>query len=1160
MKSLFTHLTLAILLIGIGQRSMAIGLENEYLPKSEIDAGYTVNPINDFGIVGPEELCLYYGSIIGEFFGGGLATDVFKWKIIKSDGSVLVDREGGFQTFSHTFSEVGVFEIQLSIRRGLEEVYSGTKKIIINKGADLVIENSYLLCDDGKATLTLLNPNTSNINSYQIKWFDSSDKLVGTGNSIEVNSPDKYRVEFFTINEVGLEVCPFEINTYVYKPKEFKLTISVPQVCEGVQSTLVSAGNSVFGSWFFQKEGNDEKVFLGKGNKWEIVGGRDLDGPGIYKIIFEVDNSAAEFCKTEDSVNFTVNQHSNFNINFEKGVDNCNSKDGVLVIEAVTKLDILRVRREGVVIATYRNLIEGEVIKIPNLSPGLYVASGALNGCSRSRGTVLPLINPPSSLQYTIQEIIGETCDLSGKIDGQINIKMLEANFSGSYKLLTTTGGIVKRGNLVDVQELTVLAAAGNYFLEISNGDGCLNPRAQRITIGSKGQVAFTAPERFTVCEYYDFTPSTNQNLGFTLTYPDGSKVTKNKGEAFRMDQSGEYFLLGFESDSQIGLCPRETSIFVTVNKQVQFEPELISKDCFGNKQYKANLFGEDPSRFNIKWINEKDEVVGTEEFLFPISSGEFELDVQPKNSENCPAPPKAFVIENTVLAVDVSLKASVLCPGSSSLIELETDLEEVKKIFWLFIDPSGNSTVLDQLENKTEISVQNPGTYEVVVFNEMNCEIGRSFVSVAESTAIAAFQIPGQIILCDLLHLVPETELDLAFTLVNPNGEISLIGPGEVVTFSQAGEYSLTAESADPDIVLCAVTKSIQVVRTDSFNFEPQISDQTCEGKLVFEANLFGKPVSEVDIFWYNENGALVGNDQFLTPETYGLFSLEVRPKGSYPCPAPNSKAFEVIKPIIAVEGSLSSTPFCTEGENVTVSLEADFELVSKIQWYFRDFNGNLVWLKNFNGQKEIVVSKEGTYEVEIFNKLGCIVGKDVLMVMRSMDESRPEVEERYLICPALGSAEGINPGNFQKYEWVLNGKLLSEEAVFSPSESGDYILTVTNSDGCKFSTTFEVLVECKVEVIHTTGMSTKDSQRPFRVYSNPLVDEVGVWIYNNWGQLVYQCSQQNLTSGNKVCEWYGDFNGQTIETGTYAVKIIYKNNIENISKSIWSSVTVVD
>jgi hypothetical protein len=175
-------------------------------------------------------------------------------------------------------------------------------------------------------------------------------------------------------------------------------------------------------------------------------------------------------------------------------------------------------------------------------------------------------------------------------------------------------------------------------------------------------------------------------------------------------------------------------------------------------------------------------------------------------------------------------------------------------------------------------------------------------------------------------------------------------------------------------------------------------------------------------------------------------------------------------------------------------------------------------------------------------------------------MDQSRPEVEDSYTLCPALGMDEGINPGDFQKYSWTLNGKTVSNESVFSPSKSGPYTITVTNFDGCTYSASFEVIVECEVQVTHTTGMSTKDIQRPFKVYSNPLVDEVGVWIYNKWGQLVYQSTPQNQTSGNVACEWYGDFNGQPIEIGTYAVKIIYKNSIENITKTIWSSVTVVD
>ncbi|MCH6235572.1 gliding motility-associated C-terminal domain-containing protein [Cognataquiflexum rubidum] len=1160
MKSFLNYLIPFMVLIAIGQRSLAMGLEKELFLKPEFDAELFVNQTNEFGIVGPEELCLYYGSNIGEFFGGGLVTDVFKWKIIKADGSVLVDREGGFQTFSHTFSEVGVYEIQLNIRRGLNEVFSGTRQIVINKGADPVIENTYLLCNGSSTILTLLDPNTPNLGAYQVKWMDSSGQIVGTTNSIQVDRAGKYTAEFFSLNEIGLEVCPFSVSTYVYESKNYSLTISTPQVCNGGTVVTVSAGNSIFGNWYYKKRDGNEKVFLGQGSKKEIISTRDLQGEGEYDIIFEVDNTYNNFCKASEQIGLKVNQTADVSLSFENQTTNCGSDDGVLLVVALTDLDLLRVRRNGIEIARFENLVKGQEMRIPGLSPGLYTASAAFSGCSRTRAAVIPLANPPADMIFNLVEVIGETCNDSGKVDGQIKIKMNDTSFIGSFRLLSTSGAVIKSGTVDSQNIFSIYAPAGNYFLEISNDEGCVFPRPQRITIGSKGQVVFAAPERLTVCEYFDFTPTTNQNLEFTLTYPDNSQATKSSGESFRLDQSGEYILLGLEKDSQGGFCPRETSIFVTVTNQVQFEPELISRDCFGNRQYKANLFGADPSKFYIKWINEIGQVVGTEEFLFPVSSGEFKLEVRPVNSEACPIPTKSFIIEAPVLAVDVTLQATVLCNGGNAEISLDTDFQEVKTIYWIYIGPTGESMVLDQSENKTSISVTNPGTYEAVVYNDLACEIGRNLITITENNAKADFEVPERLVICDYFELIPDSALELMFTIISPDGEVGIFQPGEKILFSQNGEYTITSQSVNPNSYLCPVSKKIEVVGNSPISFEPKLSEQTCGGKLIFEAYLFGKSAAEVDVFWYNELGALVGNEQFLTPETYGIFTLEVRPKGSYPCPAPNSKEFEVIKPIIAVEGSLSATPFCSEGENVTVSLEANFGLVSKIQWYYRDFNGNLVLLKNFNGQREIVVSKEGTYEVEIFNKLGCTVGKDVLMVMRSMDESRPQVEETYLICPSLGSDQGINPGNFQKYEWVLNGRLLSEEAVFSPTVGGKYILTVTNSDGCTFSTAFEVLVECKVQVIHTTGMSTKDSQRPFRVYSNPLVNEVGVWIYNNWGQLVYQCSKQNLTAGNELCEWYGDFNGQTIETGTYAVKIIYKNNVENITKSIWSSVTVVD
>ncbi|MCL6260703.1 hypothetical protein M3O96_16480, partial [Aquiflexum sp. TKW24L] len=799
-----------MILIAMGQMSLAMGLENELSPKSKIESELFFNQINEFGIVGPGELCLYYGSNIGEFFGGGLISDVFRWKILSSDGRLIVEREGGFQSFSHTFSEVGIYEIQLNIRRGLNEVYHGTKQIIINKGVDPVIQNTYLLCKGNNTTLTLLDPSIPNLDAYQVKWIDGTGQLVGTTNSIQVDRPGKYTAEFFSLNEIGLEVCPFSISTFVYESKTYSLTISTPQVCNGGTVVTVSAGNSIFGNWFYKRRDVNQKVLLGQGSKIEIISAGDLDGVGEYDIIFEVDNADNNFCKVSEKIGLKVNQTAEVSVVFENQTTSCVSNDGVLLVVALTDLDLLRIRRNGIEIARFENLVQGQELRIPGLSPGLYTASAAIGGCSRTRAAVVPLANPPADMRFNLVEVIGETCNDTGKIDGQIKIKMNDPSFIGSFRLLGTNGAVIKSGTVDSQIIFSIYAPAGIYFLEINNDEGCVFPRPQRITIGSKGQVAFTAPERLTVCEYFDFTPVTSQNLEFTLTYPDNSQVIRSSAESFRLDQSGEYFLLGVEKDSQGGFCPRETSIFVTVTNQIQFDPELISRDCFGNKQYRANLFGADPSRFYIKWINEIGQVVATEEFLFPVSSGEFKLEVRPVNSEACPIPTKSFIIEAPVLAVDVALAASVLCAGGNSEITLSTDFQEVETINWIYISPSGESMFLDKFKNKTSITVNNPGAYEAVVYNDLACEIGRNLITVIESNAKADFEVPEQFVICDYFELIPDTALKLIFTTLSPTGEVGMFQPGEKILISQNGEYTITSQSTDPNIQLCPVSKKI--------------------------------------------------------------------------------------------------------------------------------------------------------------------------------------------------------------------------------------------------------------------------------------------------------------------------------------------------------------
>ncbi|UJP64323.1 gliding motility-associated C-terminal domain-containing protein [Mongoliitalea daihaiensis] len=1117
-------------------------------------------PIFEHSITGPDELCLYYGSIIGEFFGGGRLTDVFRWRIINENGQVIIDREGGFQTFSHTFSEVGEYEIQLNVRRGVEEVFSGTKKITINPGANITLNNAYLLCDNGSTTMQLLDPNTPGLSNYRIEWTNSNGTVVSTSNTFTTDRPDRYTVSFFTFNQSGAQVCPFSVSTTVSRPRDYSINISANEVCQGGSTITLSATNNAFGNWFFTKDGGTEETLLGEGRRLDFTVNRDLNGPGDYEFIFRPDNSNNEFCKLEEKIGFRVNFTPNVRIFFQQEAESCEANDGILIIEALGDVDRITLFKNGQMIDRFFDLKEGEVIELTGMEAAIYRASVALGNCSTSRSVLLPMSNPPDEINFNIIEITDESCNETGTIDGKIKIQLSQPNFTGSYRLLQINGTVFSSGEINNANEFEFFAPAGSYFLALSNDQNCSYPNDQRINISSKGEVNFSVPDRLNICEYFDFSPTTSMDLVFTLIYPDNTEIIKSSQETFRLDQAGEYRIIGRDVNTEDGFCPRELNFFVNLTNQINYEPELISEDCFGNKQYFANLFGADISRYNIRWINENGVVVGTEEFLFPTSSGEFKLEVQPRNSEACPTPPKSFFIQPAVTEVAVNLSAEPLCPGGESRIDLVTDFDEVKQIFWLFIDEDGESTPLDQFDDQQWIVISEEGSYEAVVYNRLNCEIGRNFIQINTSTDLAIFDIPESIVVCEFYELTPQTELDLTFIVRFPDGNELNYAKGDLIFFDQEGEHLITASSADPTIFLCEISKAIQVTQKNAIPFSPELVDQSCDGTLTYSAELFGTSSSETDFLWYGPDGSLLGEMEFFQPQENGIYELEVRPQGSLVCPEPNRISFEVIMPVTELDGSLSVAFYCPNAPFTTVTLDADLEQVTRIQWYFTNLQGDRTTLDDFFGQSEIIAIEEGFYRVETFNALDCPLGADEVLVQRSTDDLRPQINENYTICAQFGLFVTINPGSFSEYQWFFNGELVSESSTFEPRSAGSYDLIVTSVEGCDFSASFEVVEECKLQIRHTTGMQPNNDKLPFEIYANFLIDEIEVWIYNHWGQLVYHCLNQNNDGETPSCSWMGVLNGEKILQGTYAVKIRYKNNFENIDRTEFGSLIVID
>jgi hypothetical protein len=136
-------------------------------------------------LLGPENRCIVFGSVLGTYSAGGAAGDVYDWEVTNASGEVLLARSGGiqFETIQVVFREIGNYAVRLSARRGTQTIYRETLAVVVQKGPDeIALLPDYLLCAGSPALITALNPGTPNLSQYTIEWKDMGGNVLGTEN------------------------------------------------------------------------------------------------------------------------------------------------------------------------------------------------------------------------------------------------------------------------------------------------------------------------------------------------------------------------------------------------------------------------------------------------------------------------------------------------------------------------------------------------------------------------------------------------------------------------------------------------------------------------------------------------------------------------------------------------------------------------------------------------------------------------------------------------------------------------------------------------------------------------------------------------------------------------------------------------------------------
>lgn len=804
-------------------------------------------------LVGPENLCLVFGNVLGTYSAGGDPGDVYDWTVINSSGEIIFSRSGGIQleTIQVIFPEIGSYTISLSVRRGTNTNFHQEQiTVVVQTGPELAIRSDYLLCSGAPTLLTAINPATENLAEFTIEWKDIEENIIGTGNELLAYSAGFYLVELFQTDATGNRSCVINGSTFVGPPIDFQLLPSSNSICEG-ESIQVRLDTPLSGNWFIQKDFNGTRTQLSSG--FEISISTDaLSGPGLYLVTFQTTTADFPDCISEKTIGFEVLDSPEIIVTILNQPDDCTSENGSVVIQIESGIDALYIPEINVIEGP---IAAGEQRTFVNLRPQVYSIVVENNGCQITQLVTLNSDIPPSLFNPSVTVQNG-TCNAEGVNPGIVSIDFGGSISYGEYRFLAIGKGEITRGVIPINGQAEVNLSAGSFLLEM-RVDGCTYP-IQTVLIESIAQVEFTVPTVLNICETFTLKPETDQSLIFTLMYPNGTTENIDSGGSFTLTDAGLYSILGTSQNGNASLCPKKIEFSATLSSVISFSPVLAVEKCFDPIKYEIDLQGVSLEDVSIRWLNDTGEIVGRSPVFYPPGLGNFSLVVQPLQSGFCPIQPVGFEVLEPITSVPMELEATKICPlPGSAIVTLTTLEEEVALTEWIFFNESDQRQELTGFDGLFEIEVNRPGTYEAVAYNRLGCEIGRSFILVEASELLDSPVLEEEYGVCTKGKKGPMLDPGPFERYFWYLGE-QLVATSPQFSPNEVGEYRLRVTTLDG----CEFSTTFNTYDACSFEYvfpNAMILDNPQKNFKVWVS----EGITSVELFIINRQGSLIHYDQ---------------------------------------------------------------------------------------------------------------------------------------------------------------------------------------------------------------------------------------------------------------------------------------------------------
>ena len=229
-------------------------------------------------------------------------------------------------------------------------------------------------------------------------------------------------------------------------------------------------------------------------------------------------------------------------------------------------------------------------------------------------------------------------------------------------------------------------------------------------------------------------------------------------------------------------------------------------------------------------------------------------------------------------------------------------------------------------------------------------------------------------------------------------------------------------------------------------------------------------------------------------------------------------------VSAFVLVNGGSGAIDYLWEGPNGFTSTEENLEI------------------------NNVHTGQAGIYTLTVNDTLDCVESKEINLIVNKNPQVAFAGQDTIFAQPGFVLKAG---SGYPGYLWNTGD---TTDAI-TVNDEGQYWVTVTSTESCQSADTVMVLWSGQSfylpNAFTPNGDGLNDEFKPVQRYD--LVKTYRLFIYNRWGQLIFETADINRG-------WDGTFKGKPVEQGTYVYKIVYTaSSTGNKPQSVAGNVMVV-